>query len=126
MALENIEVTDSNYPEVVKAVIDEVKSLGDNTKKIHEDLNKSFDNFKKEVDLGSGDYVKKEKIDKLTEDITKLGQSGFVFYSTIRSFKGLEARHVVFVDADKPDLKKSLSKEDLYVALKDAEGKCCL
>jgi hypothetical protein len=60
---------------------------------------------------------------KLTEDITKLGQPGFVFYSTIRSFKGLEARHVVFVDADKPDLKKSLSKEDLYVAFTRATAR---
>jgi hypothetical protein len=53
----------------------------------------------------------------LTEDISKIGWSGFVFYSTIRSFKGLEARHIVLIDADKPNLNPALAEEDLYVAL---------
>ncbi len=59
----------------------------------------------------------------LTEDISKLGEPDFVFYSTIKSFKGLEARHVVFVDADKPGLNLALDEEDLYVAFTRATAR---
>jgi hypothetical protein len=59
----------------------------------------------------------------LTEDISKIGQSGFVFYSTIRSFKGLEARHIVLIDADKPNINPALAEEDLYVALTRATAR---
>jgi len=59
----------------------------------------------------------------LTEDISKLGEPGFVCYSTIKSFKGLEARHVVFVHADKPGLNLALAKEDLYVAFTRATAR---
>ncbi|MFP3426257.1 NERD domain-containing protein [Pseudoalteromonas sp. SIMBA_162] len=52
----------------------------------------------------------------LTEDISKLNESGFVYFSTIKSFKGLEAKHVIIIHADKPDLNIALTKEDLYVA----------
>jgi hypothetical protein len=60
---------------------------------------------------------------ELTEDITKLDQPGFVFYSTIKSFKGLEARHIVFVHADKPGLSQALADEDLYVAFTRATAR---
>ncbi|SIS41210.1 NERD domain-containing protein [Neptunomonas antarctica] len=60
---------------------------------------------------------------ELTEDISKLGQPGFVFYSTIKSFKGLEARHVVFVHADKPGMNPALADEDLYVAFTRATAR---
>ncbi len=53
---------------------------------------------------------------ELTEDINMLGEHGFVFYSTIKSFKGLEARHVILVHADKPGKNPALAEEDLYVA----------
>jgi hypothetical protein len=59
----------------------------------------------------------------LTEDIKKLNQPGFVFFSTIKAFKGLEARHVVLVHADKPDLSPSLAEEDLYVAFTRATAR---
>ncbi|MDB4108871.1 hypothetical protein N9558_00510 [Porticoccaceae bacterium] len=52
----------------------------------------------------------------LTEDISKLGQPGYVFYSTIKSIKGLEGRHIVLVHAVKPGATQALEKEDLYVA----------
>ncbi len=52
----------------------------------------------------------------LTEDISKLNEPGFVYFSTIKSFKGLEAKHVVIIHADKPDSNIALTKEDLYVA----------
>jgi superfamily I DNA/RNA helicase len=53
---------------------------------------------------------------KLSEDINQLGQSGYVFFSTIKSFKGLEAVHVVLVHADKPGANRALAAEDIYVA----------
>lgn len=59
----------------------------------------------------------------LTEDISKLGQAGYVFYSTIKSFKGLECRHVIFIHADKPDVTQALGKEDLYVAFTRASAR---
>jgi DNA helicase IV len=59
----------------------------------------------------------------LTEDISKHGEPGFVFYSTIKSFKGLEARHVVFVHADKPGMNPALADEDLYVAFTRATAR---
>ena len=59
----------------------------------------------------------------LTEDINMLGEPDFVFYSTIKSFKGLEARHVVFVDADQPNLSPALTDESLYVAFTRATAR---
>jgi DNA replication protein DnaC len=59
----------------------------------------------------------------LTEDINMLGEPDFVFYSTIKSFKGLEARHVVFVDADQPNLNPALTDESLYVAFTRATAR---
>ena len=59
----------------------------------------------------------------LTEDISKLGESGFVFYSTIKSFKGLEARHVIFVHADMPGVNPALAEEDMYVAFTRATAR---
>jgi len=53
---------------------------------------------------------------ELTQDPSKLGASGYVFFSTIRSFKGLEAGVVVLVQAEKPGFQPNLSLEDLYVA----------
>ncbi len=53
---------------------------------------------------------------ELTTDINFLGKSGYVFFSTIKSFKGLEAGHVIFIHADVPEANKALSDEDIYVA----------
>ena len=52
-----------------------------------------------------------------------LGEPGFVYYSTVKSFKGLEARHVVFVEADKPKVGSPLADEDLYVAFTRATAR---
>ena len=61
----------------------------------------------------------------LTENLREIGLPGFVFFSTIKSFKGLEAPHVVLVHADKPNASQALAEEDLYVALKSLKsGKC--
>lgn len=60
---------------------------------------------------------------ELSDDIRKLGQPGYVFYSTIKSFKGLEARHVVLVHADKPGMSPALAEEDLYVAFTRATAR---
>ena len=60
---------------------------------------------------------------ELTDDISKLGEPGFVFYSTIKSFKGLEARHVIFVHADMPGTNPALAEEDMYVAFTRATAR---
>ncbi|WP_093533008.1 NERD domain-containing protein [Stenotrophomonas rhizophila] len=53
----------------------------------------------------------------LTEDVADLGHSGKALFSTIRSFKGVEADCVVIVDAISPELgEKFFTAEDLYVA----------
>lgn len=60
---------------------------------------------------------------ELTDEIGKIGQQGFVYYSTIKSFKGLEARHIIFVHADKPGKNSALADEDLYVAFTRATAR---
>lgn len=60
---------------------------------------------------------------ELTQDIRKLGMKGYVYFSTIYSFKGLEASHVVFVDADKPGANQSLTEEAIYVAFTRATAR---
>lgn len=54
----------------------------------------------------------------LTEDLSNMGMPGQVCFSTIRSFKGIEAPAVILVDAeipsDEPD--SYFHKQDLYVA----------
>ncbi len=54
---------------------------------------------------------------KLTEDISLLGEKGYVFYSTIKSFKGLEAKFVVLIDLTVSSLSEHIQHSDLYVAL---------
>jgi len=69
------------------------------------------------------DSIRKAHGLDLTEDISKLGQPGFVYFSTIKSFKGLEARHVVLVHADKSGVNPALEAEDLYVAFTRATAR---
>lgn len=54
----------------------------------------------------------------LSTDLDALGKPGVVYYSTIRSFKGIEASAVILIDADIPrDVEASpFRREDLYVA----------
>ncbi len=60
---------------------------------------------------------------ELTDQISKIGVPGFVFYSTIKSFKGLEARHVIFIHADKSGTNPALAEEDMYVAFTRATAR---
>lgn len=60
---------------------------------------------------------------QLTEDLSLLEQKGYVFFSTIKSFKGLEARDVVLLHADLPGRSPALTPEDLYVACTRATGR---
>ncbi len=53
---------------------------------------------------------------QLTEDLADLGKPGLVVFSTVKSFKGLEARNVVLVHADTPNRTEAFALEDLYVA----------
>ncbi len=63
---------------------------------------------------------------ELTQDPSKLGVSGYVYYSTVRAFKGLEAAVVVVVQAEAPGSIPSLSLEDLYVACTRARARLAI
>jgi hypothetical protein len=63
---------------------------------------------------------------ELTEDIRNLGRPGFVFFSTIKSFKGLEAQQVILLHADMPDRSQAFASEDLYVACTRATGRLAI
>ena len=54
----------------------------------------------------------------LSENLADFGKSGIAYFSTIRSFKGIEAPAVILIDADMPsdDEKNAFRYEDLYVA----------
>lgn len=53
---------------------------------------------------------------QLVDDIQLLGTSGTVYFSTIKSFKGIEAPSVIVVDCDIPRDGFPFTPEDLYVA----------
>ena len=53
---------------------------------------------------------------ELTQEISKIGLLGYVYYSTIKSFKGLEGSLVVMLQVDQPDIQAHLTLDDLYVA----------
>lgn len=53
---------------------------------------------------------------RLSEDIKDLGAKDAVYFSTIRSFKGIEASVVIVIDLDIPGEKDAFGEEDLYVA----------
>jgi thymidine kinase len=54
----------------------------------------------------------------LTEDLDELGCNGKVYFSTIRSFKGIESPAIILIDADIPSDAEGCAfrLEDLYVA----------
>jgi hypothetical protein len=62
----------------------------------------------------------------LSNDISDLGKKDTVFFSTIKSFKGLEASTVIVVDVGIPDEHVAFSKEDLYVACTRATTRLAL
>lgn len=63
---------------------------------------------------------------RLSKDINELGRDGVVFFSTVKSFKGLEATSVIIIDIDIPDNHISFSLEDLYVACTRATTRLAL
>lgn len=63
---------------------------------------------------------------ELTEDIRNLGRPGFVYFSTIKSFKGLEAQQIILLHADVPDRSQAFASEDLYVACTRATGRLAI
>jgi hypothetical protein len=63
---------------------------------------------------------------QLTEDLSNLGKPGYVVFSTVKSFKGLEARNVVLVHADMPNRTGAFAAEDLYVACTRATGRLAI
>lgn len=63
---------------------------------------------------------------EVTEDIALVGKPGFVYFSTIRSFKGLEGKNVVLLHADVPGRIPALSADDLYVACTRATGRLAI
>jgi hypothetical protein len=63
---------------------------------------------------------------EVTEDIALIGKPGFAYFSTIRSFKGLEGKNVVLLHADVPGRIPALSADDLYVACTRATGRLAI
>ena len=63
---------------------------------------------------------------QLTEDIQLLGKAGYIFFSTIKSFKGLEGGQVVVLHAEIPNTVQAFSTEDLYVACTRATGRLAI
>lgn len=70
--LNNIDTKNTPHPEVVDAVLKEVKSLGDNTKASINEMGKRYEELKGLIDKhgDSLDVCVKNQIDKLTEDIS--------------------------------------------------------
>ena len=60
---------------------------------------------------------------QLTEDLALVGKPGYVYFSTIRSFKGLEGKNVVLLHADVPGRSPAFGGDDLYVACTRATGR---
>ncbi len=63
----------SNYDGIEQQVLEEIKVLGENISGIktqHDEMCVNYEVLKKEVELNSQDYIKKEKLDKLATDIT--------------------------------------------------------
>jgi len=63
---------------------------------------------------------------RLSTDIKELGSKGSVFFSTIKSFKGLEAACVIIVDMSVPDEHVAFQNEDFYVACTRATTRLAL
>ena len=71
MAFEDIDLNNTSEPEVVKAVIQEIKSFGDNINNNYEELRKNHEELKKVVDEQENDpdTLVEEKFQKLSQDI---------------------------------------------------------
>lgn len=72
MALEDLDVKQFSEPEVVQAVVDEIKSLGENTTKNYDVLRRNYEELKKTVDEQgkNPDTLVESKFQKLSQDIT--------------------------------------------------------
>lgn len=62
----------------------------------------------------------------LSQEVQDLGKENTVVFSTIKSFKGIEASCVIIVDVDIPDQNCAFSKDDLYVASTRATARLAL
>ncbi len=62
----------------------------------------------------------------LSTDIEDLGKQGNVYFSTIKSFKGIEAASIIVVDLAIPDQHRAFTAEDLYVACTRATTRLAL
>jgi DNA helicase IV len=63
---------------------------------------------------------------RISTEISELGEADTVFFSTIKSFKGIEARAIIVVDVGIPDEHVAFTKEDLYVATTRATARLAL
>lgn len=63
---------------------------------------------------------------RLSTDIGDFGKKDTVFFSTIKSFKGMEATAIIVVDVCVPEQNKWFSREDLYVACTRATARLAL
>jgi len=68
---QNVEelIKSSAEPEVVKAVLAEIKTYGDDNRKSYDELRKNYEELKKTLDSGLGDALTEAKFKRLSEDI---------------------------------------------------------
>lgn len=72
MPFENIDLSKTSEPEVIKAVIEEIKTFGSNIDKNYEGLRTNYEELKKTMDeqVTNPDTLIEEKFQKLSQDIT--------------------------------------------------------
>ncbi|MEX0386026.1 nuclease-related domain-containing DEAD/DEAH box helicase [Spiribacter onubensis] len=63
---------------------------------------------------------------RLSTDIRDLGKEGTVYFSTIKSFKGIEAASIIVVELTIPGQNRAFTDEDLYVACTRATSRLAL
>jgi len=61
---------EGKYPEVIEAVVKEIKSIGDNHKQNYEELRISHEALKKMVDEGKTSGLDETRLEKLSEDVS--------------------------------------------------------
>jgi hypothetical protein len=63
---------------------------------------------------------------QLSTVISDFGRKDVVFFSTIKSFKGMEADSVIVIDTEIPDVHPAFTSEDVYVACTRAKTRLAI
>lgn len=71
MYLDDIDLSNAQEPEVVRAVLKDIKAIGDNNRRAYDGLRQSFEGLKQQIDSvdRSGDYIIREQVNRYAEDL---------------------------------------------------------